>query len=787
MSLPLHCFIIVCLWSTSLLADGAAELPSKLGQLSEVEIGVANDPIRVLANQVSRDERHLASVVAREGKQQVVVDGKPGAMFEGTIALDTQGAIVFSPNGERVAYTVILGADRWQTVIDGKPGPIYDWVAKSIVFSPDSRRVAYQAGIKKRPEAVEREGGLYHLRLVVDEAEGPLHESISFSSPVFSPDSQRLAYVAKEGDKSVMIVDGRKERAYDKIGMGRPVFSADSRHMGYIAQDGDRWLVVMDGVPGPMQDYIPENSLVFSPDSSRWAYGVRSLVRGTDGNSEVFQVVLDGKAGEPYDAIEAILFSPDSRHVAYKARKNGLWRVVLDGNDGIEYPEIMDGWPVYSPDSSLLAYWMKTSTEKWTIFIARIAGNKDAGADTSLACPCRGISGGQYDGIVTESAVFSPDSRHLAFVAVSGDEKQVVVDGNIGERYTEVGGVCFSSDSRRTAYWALRNEKWRVITDSGQSGAEWDGIRGGVVFFGQQSDPNGVQMVYGAAQGDLRRLIVNGEPVGQAYDKIATGFAPLPQGNGFEVIAARNNKLYRVKWTSSGESLVAGNKPVAAPASRTAEKASPPERTLGILFTSRHHDFGQVTRGAKLRHDFIFTNATPLTVEIADVGSSCNCTKSTGWTTRVLPGDQGVIPVEVDTAYLLDGDFSRTVTIQFKGMPPIDLELAGTVQRLLEVRPSTVVFTLTPGKKAYAPAVVKISNHSNRPITLSPPKSDVTTFNAELKTVQVGREFQLVVRVAPEASGEATRGVITLQTSSPEFPSLSITAQTAPLVSSAAP
>ena len=166
-----------------------------------------------------------------------------------------------------------------------------------------------------------------------------------------------------------MILHGVAGPEVDKVGMGRPVFSPDSKHLGYLARDGGEWRLVLDGKLGPKHESTPENSLVFSPDGKRFAYAVKREIRSAPGapapaSAEVMQVVIDGKLGEDYDAIDAIdaiEFSPDSEHVAYKARKEGYWRVVLDGDGGIEYPQIMDGWPVFSPDSSMLAYWMKTT------------------------------------------------------------------------------------------------------------------------------------------------------------------------------------------------------------------------------------------------------------------------------------------------------------------------------------------------------------------------------------------------------------------------------------------
>jgi hypothetical protein len=101
---------------------------------------------------------------------------------------------------------------------------------------------------------------------------------IDFSSGVIesfklSPDCKHVAYVAKEGDKKFVVVDGKEEKKYDGISImeGTPIFSPDSKRVAYVAGEGGKWFVVVDGKEGKKNyDFIGGH--LFSPDCKHVAY-----------------------------------------------------------------------------------------------------------------------------------------------------------------------------------------------------------------------------------------------------------------------------------------------------------------------------------------------------------------------------------------------------------------------------------------------------------------------------------------------------------------------------------
>jgi len=120
-------------------------------------------------------------------------------------------------------------------------------------------------------------------------------------------------------------------------------FSRDGKRLAYWSWQMDpagtgyylpKVYVVVNGVRGKLYDCVdyenpraatfPPGDFIFSPDSRHLAY--RAL------QGENWMVVRDGKAGRPYyekridhydgrgsDVIDDIIFSPDSQHLAYRA------------------------------------------------------------------------------------------------------------------------------------------------------------------------------------------------------------------------------------------------------------------------------------------------------------------------------------------------------------------------------------------------------------------------------------------------------------------------------------
>jgi hypothetical protein len=74
-----------------------------------------------------------------------------------------------------------------------------------------------------------------------------------------------------------------------------------------------------------------------------------------------------------------------------------------------------------------------------------------------------GAEGKPYDN--ASWLTFSPDSRHLAYVAGMGEKRRVVADGVEGPEYEWALAPAFSPDGKRLAYIAGRKDSLAVVVD----------------------------------------------------------------------------------------------------------------------------------------------------------------------------------------------------------------------------------------------------------------------------------------------------------------------------------
>ena len=280
--------------------------------------------------------------------------------------------------------------------------------------------------------------------VVIDGQEGKDYDDIQ--SLIFSPDGRRVVYQGRVGEKWIVVIDGQEGKDYDDI--QSLIFSPDGQRVVYQGRVGEKRIVVLDGQEGKDYDHIW--SLKFSPDAHHLAYVVRMRVgegeeqEDLDEPGEDFAVV-DGQEGETYRDVGVPVFSPDSQRVAYVARAGEKWIVVIDGQEGKDYDDIQS--LIFSPDGQHLAYLAERSDSLWAIFAIwrKFTYEKFVVMD--------GHEHKGYLRITEKSLVFSPDSRHLAYLASRDERWAVVVDGEEQQHYYGIRPIIFfSSDSQRLAY-----------------------------------------------------------------------------------------------------------------------------------------------------------------------------------------------------------------------------------------------------------------------------------------------------------------------------------------------
>lgn len=390
-------------------------------------------------------------------------------------------------------------------------------ISNSIKMSPDLRHVAYAAYSSNTKNIIR-----------VDNTTSPVYYAIQPGFPIFSPDKNRTAYIAhKNKNQSVVVVDGRVVDTVDKA--DHLIFSPDGSRYACRALKGGKQMVILDGAPGPSVDGIPiKDNFAFSPDGRHFIYVAF--------NEKSCTAMVDRKAvSQKFQFIESVRFSPDSTHFAYKARvekkQSGQekWRVVRDGNPEAVYDKIFDlifsydskrlayaaikdkrmvmvvdgqpldtydvaGLPVFSFDSRIFAYGYALN-DKWYIMqngeksdafdqIYKFYFSPDSSRSAFFAkkksnwyCVVNGDKGPGFEKMV-ETFKFSLDSRRYVYAGVDEEGSRIVVDDEPGPKYQSVGEPYFSPDSRHVVYRAIKHKEnqWITVLDGRESAQKYNGI-----------------------------------------------------------------------------------------------------------------------------------------------------------------------------------------------------------------------------------------------------------------------------------------------------------------------
>lgn len=318
----------------------------------------------------SADGTHHAYVVIPRFRQAALIaDGKVQAEGKWDGIMPWDAAPVFSADGKRLAF---VEADRSKHLmrvnLDGEDGPWHPGIAMyrspafgafianaipgptveerarptafNLRFSADGRRLAYGT-FTDDGKAI----------MVVDGKAGEPHEVMGFDS-LFSPDGRLHAYMARDQNQYRIFASGSPPLPVDAMYDWSLTSSPDGRHLAFAGIREGKKAIWLDGKAVPMDvtmiDYGNTLPIVFSPDSRRLAFSVKS--------EEGIHWVVDGKAGpaSKIGAGMALSFSSDSRHFAFMSIQDthGAANIVVDGVVRATYTPVASG-PVFRNDGVL--------------------------------------------------------------------------------------------------------------------------------------------------------------------------------------------------------------------------------------------------------------------------------------------------------------------------------------------------------------------------------------------------------------------------------------------------
>ena len=258
----------------------------------------------------------LFAFIAKDGpgKEQILTLPGEKPITKKTWKFIARNMLQVSP-GKNQEMVYVAGDKKWRVFVGEKEWPGCDTMGR-LMSSPSGKTWASTA---------KRDGKLV---MMVNGVPSQAYAEIQHADSLFPAGDERVVYaVSKLGGSKTpahMVVDGKEGKAYAQVTGDSIIFSADKKSMAYIAGDGNKNFVVLNGKEGPAFDKVAD--LRFSPAGSLLAYRAR---RGLE-----HFVLMDGKSMGPYGEVEArsLVFSPDGKSVAWAAfGKNGQWSVYVNG------------------------------------------------------------------------------------------------------------------------------------------------------------------------------------------------------------------------------------------------------------------------------------------------------------------------------------------------------------------------------------------------------------------------------------------------------------------------